>query len=376
MRVLVTGGAGFIGSWLVESLLEAGHVVTVLDSLSAQIHGELPGATPTWIRHPNSRFKRGDVRDTALMEELLGECDAVAHLAAETGTGQSMYQIAHYYDVNLNATARLLEIIAKRHRQVRKVVLASSRSIYGEGAYEIDGRRVVPAPRTQAQLQSGRWEMLHTDGQPLRLVATPESTVPRPASVYAATKLAMEQLAEVVAEAYGIDIVALRFQNVYGERQSLNNPYTGILSIFSNRMRQGLPINIFEDGKESRDFVHVTDVVRAIRLTLERQGSGFRAINIGSGKPTSVMDIAAALRSLLGSSSELKVTGDFRVGDIRHCYADLALARTELGFSPEVSLDDGLARFVHWVRGQTVGADRSQQAQAELIALGLGRASQ
>lgn len=376
MRVLVTGGAGFIGSWLVESLLDSGHTVTVLDSLSAQIHGELPVLSAAWFRHPNATFKRGDVRDAALVEALLSECDVVVHLAAETGTGQSMYQIAHYYDVNVSATAKLLEIIGTRQRHVRTVVLASSRSVYGEGAYEIDGRLVVPAPRTLTQLQAGQWELLHADGRPLRLVATPESVVPRPASVYAATKLASEQIAEIVGDAYGISTVALRFQNVYGERQSLNNPYTGILSIFSNRMRQGLPINIFEDGDESRDFVHVSDVVRAICKSLEGNGSGFRAINIGSGKPTSVMDIASALRSLLGSSSELNVRGDFRVGDIRHCYADLSLARETLGFMPQISLEHGLAKFVQWVSDQAVGTDRSQHAQAELTALGLGRAAQ
>lgn len=375
MRTLITGGAGFIGSWLAESLLEAGHTVTVLDSLSAQVHGEMPTPSQTWLGHPNARFKRGDVRDAALVDELLGECDAVVHLAAETGTGQSMYQIAHYYDVNVNATAKLLEIIGTQRRHVRRVVFASSRSIYGEGAYEIDGKVTVPAPRTLAQLQSGSWELRHCDGRPLRLVATPESVVPRPASVYAATKLAVEQLAQVVAEAYGVNIAALRFQNVYGERQSLNNPYTGILSIFSNRMRQGLPINIFEDGKESRDFVHVSDVVRAIRLALEGDVSGFQAINIGSGVPTSVMEVAGTLRSLLGSSSGLQVSGDFRAGDIRHCYADLSRASELLGFRPEVSLEAGLARFVNWVGTQAIATDRSRHALDELTALGLGRAT-
>jgi dTDP-L-rhamnose 4-epimerase len=376
VRVLVTGGAGFIGSWLVESLLDSGYIALVLDGLSSQIHGEIPAPDLSWIRHPNMKFKRGDVRDATLLDTLLSESDAVVHLAAETGTGQSMYQIARYYDVNVGATAKLLEMIGTKHRHIKKFVFASSRSIYGEGAYEIDEQLVVPPPRTLTQLQTGQWELLHSDGRQMRLVATPEAVVPRPASVYAATKLAAEQLAAVVADAYGISTVALRFQNVYGERQSLHNPYTGILSIFSNRMRQDLPINIFEDGHESRDFVHVSDVVRAIRLALDSEECGFRAINIGSGKPTSVLDIAMHLRRLLGSASDVRVSGDFRVGDIRHCYADLSLARQALGFAPEVLLEEGLGRFVHWVRTQAVGVDWSERAQAELMSLGLGRAGQ
>lgn len=373
MRILVTGGAGFIGSWLVESLLASGDTVTVLDNLSPQIHGDAPALDAGWASHRNCKFKRGDIRDHALMDALLVECDAVVHLAAETGTGQSMYQIAHYSDVNVGGTARLLELIGTRHRHVRKLVFASSRSIYGEGAYELDGELIVPAPRSAAQLQAGRWEPVHTDGRPLRLVPTPEHVVPRPASVYAANKLAGEQLAAVVAEAYGLSTVALRFQNVYGERQSLHNPYTGILSIFSNRMRSGLPINIFEDGRESRDFVHVNDVVHAIRLALQSEAESFSAINIGSGIPTSVLEIAGHLRVLLSSSSDIKVSGDFRAGDIRHCYADLSRARAVLGFTPRISLTEGLGRFVEWVQTQAVGADRSQSAQAELAALGLGR---
>jgi dTDP-L-rhamnose 4-epimerase len=375
MKVLVTGGAGFIGSWLVAALLDDGHGVTVVDSLSPQIHGALPQPDVAWLREERGvEFVRADVRDMAALDAALAKVDAVVHLAAETGTGQSMYQIAHYYDVNQQATAALFEAIATRHRHVRRVVLASSRSIYGEGAYSLDGRVVVPGSRSAARLAQGEFEPLGPQGEALRLIGTPEDAPPSPASIYAATKLANEQLGRICAEAYGITVAALRFQNVYGERQSLRNPYTGILSIFSNRMRQHLPINIFEDGLESRDFVHVSDVVRAIRLALAAELPPFTVANVGAGEPTSVIKVAETLKRLLGSRSELTVTGDFRVGDIRHCYADLARVRSLLGFEPAIDLEAGLRAFCEWVVTQSIGEDRSAQAMAELTRLGLSKA--
>lgn len=372
-RILITGGAGFIGSWLTESLVNAGYDVRVIDSLSPQVHGQLPAVDHPWLSHPAVDFRRGDVRDAAFVSEALCDCAVVVHLAAETGTGQSMYRIAHYYDVNVQATAALFDAIAARHHHIEKVILASSRSIYGEGAYEVDGEISVPAPRSHQQLAAGQWDPIHVDGRPLRLVATPESVQPRPASVYAATKLAIEQLGTIFADAYRKSVIALRFQNVFGERQSLRNPYTGILSIFSNRLRQGLPISIFEDGKESRDFVHVTDAVRAILNTIECPVAGFHALNVGSGRPTSVMEVAERLKTLLQSSSEIVVSGDFRSGDIRHCYADLTRAHAAIGYAPATSFEEGLGRFVRWVVTQAVVTDRSREAQTELTARGLGR---
>lgn len=342
MRILVTGGAGFIGSWLVDDLVRVGHEIVVVDNLSTQIHGALPQPDVPWLRGGQVEFIRADVRDREVMDGVLGRVEAVVHLAAETGTGQSMYQIAHYYDVNQQATAALFEAIGTRHRHIGRVILASSRSIYGEGAYRLGDRLVVPAPRDAARMKAGDFEPRGPGGEALELVATPEDVSPRPASVYAATKLANETLGQIFADAYGTTVVALRFQNVYGERQSLRNPYTGILSIFSNRMRQGLPINIFEDGRESRDFVHVSDIVRAIGLALQQPLEGFHALNVGSGMPTSVMAVAETLRGLLGSTSSLAVSGDFRAGDIRHCYADLTLARTVLGFEPSLDVTQGL----------------------------------
>ena len=375
-RVLVTGGAGFIGSWLTQDLVASGVPVRLIDNLSPQIHGEIPKLSYPWLDSPLVEFRRGDVRDAAFVSEALRDCEVVVHLAAETGTGQSMYQIAHYYEVNVQATATLFEAIAVRNRQIKKIILASSRSIYGEGAYQIDGEVTVPAPRNAQRLAAGQWEPVHTDGRPLRLIATPETVQPRPASIYAASKMALEQVGTVFSDAYGKSVIALRFQNVFGERQSLGNPYTGILSIFSNRMRQGLPISIFEDGKESRDFVYVADVVRGICRAMELTAGGFHAVNIGSGKPIRVIEVAERLKSLLKSDSEIAITGEFRTGDIRHCYADLTRANSLLGYMPAMSFEKGLERFVDWVVTQPLINDRSREAQKELVAHGLGAVGQ
>ena len=376
MNILVTGGAGFIGSWLIESLLHSGHQVTVIDNLSPQIHGALPNPDAPWLKTDcGVKFIRADIRNLAVMDEALATVEAVVHLAAETGTGQSMYQVAHYYEVNQQATAALFEAIATKHRHIRRVILASSRSVYGEGAYRLDGQIYVPGSRDPKRLEAGFFEATGPQGQVLELIATPEGAVPSPASVYAATKLANETLGRLMAEAYNLTVVALRFQNVYGERQSLRNPYTGILSIFSNRMRQGLPINIFEDGQESRDFVHVSDVVRAITTALDADLPPFTIANVGSGLATSVLEVAKLLRQLLGSSSELNISGNFRIGDIRHCYADLSHTRALLGFAPAVSMESGLRAFCNWVLTQPVLEDRSAQALQELTRAGLGKAS-
>jgi dTDP-L-rhamnose 4-epimerase len=380
MRVLVTGGAGFIGSSLVESLKNQGHTVKVLDCLSAQIHGDAAKARQALGRNEAWRgviVEQADVRDQGALDRLLPDTDAVVHLAAETGTGQSMYRIAHYYDINVQATAALLELIALKHRHVRRVVLASSRAVYGEGAYrDPEGALLCPEPRSVERMRAGQFEPLGPKGEPLTLIATPESLQPKPASVYAATKLANETLGKVLSDAHGIAVTALRFQNVYGAGQSLQNPYTGILSIFSNRMRQGLAVNIFEDGKESRDFLHVSDAVRAIELALGAAAApNFAVLNIGSGTPIQVLEVAHLLRGLLSSNSELNVSGDFRAGDIRHCFADLSLARRMLGFSPRMSLEQGLREFCTWTLTQPTFTDKSDKAQRELDRLGLGRAA-
>lgn len=372
-RVLITGGAGFIGSWLIPVLTDVGMSVRVLDSLTPQVHGQIPGMDYSVLNHANLEFVRGDICEPTVLDCALKDCDAVVHLAAETGTAQSMYRIEHYYRVNVQATALLFESAAIRNRSVKKIILASSRSVYGEGAYELDGRITVPAPRSTKQLQAGQWDPVHVDGRRLRPIATPETVRLRPASIYAATKVAIEELGAVISESYGTSVTALRFQNVFGEGQSLRNPYTGILSIFSNRMRQQLPIRIFEDGNESRDFVHASDVARAIKLALDTPAEGFSAINVGSGRPIPVLEVAQRLKKLLGSESEITVSGEFRSGDIRHGYADLTKARELFGYIPAVTFEDGIKRFVAWVMGQPPAVDRSRDAQAELTAHGLGR---
>lgn len=373
MKILVTGGAGFIGSALCQSLLKSGHSMIVIDNLSAQIHGAIPSVDLAWMNSSDIEFIRADIRDAKVMDDALARVDAVVHLAAETGTGQSMYQIAHYYEVNQQATAQMCEAIGTRHQHIQRIVLASSRSIYGEGAYKFNEKIVVPQPREAAQMKLGDFEVKGPAGEKLELIPTPENAQPMPASIYAATKLANEALGRIFSDAYQKTVFALRFQNVYGERQSLKNPYTGILSIFSNRMRKNLPINIFEDGEESRDFVHVSDVVKGIELALFSNSlQGFHTLNVGSGVPTSVLQVADILRRLLGSTSEFKVTGDFRAGDIRHCYADLSKSREILGYAPSISLEDGLQRFCDWVLTQPVLEDRSDKAMEELTKLGLG----
>jgi dTDP-L-rhamnose 4-epimerase len=375
LKILVTGGAGFIGSWLVGDLLAGGHSVRVLDSLIPQIHGAIPKFEAPWMRDADSRVEmvRADIRDSTALDYALEDVEAVVHLAAETGTGQSMYKISHYCEVNFQATAKLLEGIAKSHRNVGRVVFASSRSVYGEGAYELHGKLYFPEPRTKEMLASGRYDPVGPRGEPLRLVATPESAEVSPASIYAATKLASEGLGRIFSNSYGMRFVALRFQNVYGERQSLNNPYTGLLSIFSNLMRKNLPINVFEDGHESRDFVHVSDVSRAICLSLDADLPNFSIFNIGSGSPTSIIKVAGLLKQELGSESVIKVSGDYRIGDIRHCYASLDRAKQFLGFTPAVSLVEGMRRFCRWVILQEIATDRSSEAMTELAKVGLGR---
>lgn len=376
MRLLVLGGLGFIGLKLARTLLGLGHEVTVVDNLSVQIHGELPALDlPDLLNSPNGlKVLRLDVRDLASRAEVLEGIDVVYHLAAETGTAQSMYRIAHYVGVNELGTAVLLEAMAQCSRRPRRVVLASSRSVYGEGAYvraDTPGRLVQPPSRQRAQLLAGQWELSDSDGQALSAVATPESLGFAPGSVYASTKAAQELLLRGAAAALDFDCSILRFQNVYGEGQSLRNPYTGIISIFFNRARQGLAIDLYEDGQESRDFVHVDDVVAALVVAGQADCGDGQAINIGSGQATTVEVLARELARVAGLTVPIGVTGQFRVGDIRHCFADISRARQVLGVVPQIGLTEGLTRFVAWARTQPVHVDQSSTAAAELRARNL-----
>ncbi len=371
--VLVTGGAGFIGSHLVPLLAGSGNRVRVLDTLAPQIHGMLTGPELDWLANtPGVEFVRGSVTNEADLRTALDGITAVVHLSAETGTGQSMYEIDRYCRENVQGTALLMHLIANGAApNVRRVVLASSRSVYGEGAYLAaatdDVTRITPSSRTAEALRAGQWEpVCPATGAALRVIPTREDDRTAPASIYAATKLMQEDLVRIASESAGIGHTILRLQNVYGEGQSLNNPYTGILSIFSTRIRRGLELPIFEDGLESRDFVHVSDVAAAFLAAVEAETPANCVINVGSGVATPVIEIARALCRSFEAPENVRVTGQFRLGDIRHNVADIRRLVERLGHVPAVSLSEGLKRFATWVSKQPLPEDQLGRANEEL----------
>lgn len=373
-NLLITGGAGFIGSHLSLALVARGYNVRVLDSLAPQIHGEDPEASPLFCAIKRQvEFFRGSVTCREDLARVLPGVDTVVHLAAETGTGQSMYAIRHYTDVNIGGTALLLDMIANDAYPVRKIVVASSRAVYGEGKYRCSEHGVVfPGGRLADDMSAGEFGVrCPVCGQWAEMLATDEQTPVRPTSVYGITKLNQEQMVLTVAGALGISALAFRYQNVYGPGQSLSNPYTGILSIFSTRVRHGRAINIFEDGLESRDFVFVDDVIAATLKGIEHNQPIVDVFNVGSGVPTDVLTVANMLQQLLGKSVHTEVTGQFRIGDIRHNVADLEKIRTVLGFAPTVQIEEGLRRFVSWVMEEKIQQDRYEDSLAELRAKGL-----
>jgi dTDP-L-rhamnose 4-epimerase len=367
-QILITGGAGFIGSHLADQLIEQGHRVRVLDCLLPQVHGEAR-ARPAYL-HPEVELRVGDVRDPEAVRDALEGVEAVYHFAAAVGVGQSMYELAHYTSVNNLGTAVLLEALVKK--PVRRLIVASSMSVYGEGLFRDRHGRIVPGvERTRDQLQGGQWEVLGASGELLTPLPTPEQKPPALSSVYALSKYDQERLCLIFGKAYGIPTVALRFFNVYGPRQALSNPYTGVLAIFASRLLNGNAPLIFEDGLQQRDFVSVHDVARACRLALEVAGAAGGVFNIGSGRAVTVREVAAAIAEVMGRSNmRPEVTGKYRVGDVRHCFADISLAREVLGYAPQVSFHEGLAELAGWLRGQ-VATDRVAQARAELEARGL-----
>lgn len=372
--ILITGGAGFIGSRLSLRLVANGHHVRVLDNLSPQIHGADPEASPLFRSIQGKvEFLHGSVTSRADLLKALPGIDTVVHLAAETGTGQSMYAIQHYSNVNIGGTALLLDLIANEPFPVRKIVVASSRAVYGEGKYHCRAHgNVFPGSRSAEDMGNGDFEVhCPVCGVPAKLVPTDEETPARPASVYGITKLTQELLVLAVGKALGVSALAFRYQNVYGPGQSLSNPYTGILSIFSSRIRNGGAINIFEDGEESRDFVFIDDVVAATVKGIEHEVPLVDVFNVGSGVATGVLTIANTLRRMLGQTVPVKVSRRFRLGDIRHSLADLAKVRAFLGFEPTVSMEEGLRRFIAWVTEEEVLADRYEESLKELEMKGL-----
>jgi len=365
-KILVTGGAGFIGSFLVDALLERGDTVRVYDALVPQVHGP-EQAVPAYL-NPAAELVRGDMRDRAALAEALEGMDVIYHLAAAVGVGQSMYQIQYYTEANTLGGAVLLDLLANTKHGARKVIVASSMSIYGEGKYECaDCGAVYPRLRTEAQLKAREWEMKCPHcGRDVQPVPTDEEKPLYPTSIYAVTKRDHEEMFLCTGLAYGIPAVALRFFNTYGPRQALSNPYTGVMAIFSGRLLNHQPPVIYEDGRQSRDFIHVRDIVQGLLLAMDRPEADNQVFNLGTGRQTSVGQVAEMLsQRLTGGEVRPDLRQQYRAGDIRHCYADLAKARRLLGFEPRISLEDGLEDLLTWVQGQTA-VDRFSQVEKEL----------
>lgn len=372
MKVLVTGGAGFIGSHLIDGLLARGHSVVVLDKLVVQVHGENVAAPRYMPREVE--FVRGDVQDEDAWRRALHGVATVVHLAAEVGVGQSMYEIVRYVDANTHGTALLWQLLSREKHSVQRVVVASSMSVYGEGAYTCPQHgSVAPPPRAESQLLAHAWE-LHCPqcGQILSAIPTSEGKSLAPTSTYAITKRDQEELSLTLGRAYDVPTVALRFFNVYGSRQALSNPYTGALAMFGAQLMNGHAPLIYEDGKQTRDFIHVRDVALAVTLALEVQRGEYQAYNVGTGQPRSIYSVAQSLARALDVAIEPQVTGQFRRGDIRHCFADISRMRAVFGFEPAVEFDQGVREWLAWARAE--GAqDRVEQAHAELAARALIR---
>jgi dTDP-L-rhamnose 4-epimerase len=373
-NVLITGGAGFIGSNLALQLIEDGYKITVLDNLSPQIHGENPETSSPLYNSIKDKvnFIKGTVTLRADWEKALKNQDIVVHFAAETGTGQSMYCIEKYTEVNIQGTAIMLDVLANQEHHVEKVIIASSRSIYGEGKYmHAELGAVYPKHRVEKDMLSGEFELSYKGDPNLTLVATDEESKIHPSSVYGITKQNQEQMIMTVCPTLGIAPVAFRYQNVYGPGQSLSNPYTGILSIFSTQIRNGNGIQIFEDGKESRDFVYINDVVDATILGIEKAEANGEVFNVGAGIAVDVMTVAKTLIKAYEIDVPITVTGKFRLGDIRHNYADLTKINAVLGFEPKVLFEEGITNFTKWVLSQKIEKDLLSESLAEMTKKGL-----
>ena len=374
-KVLITGGAGFIGSNLTLHLVKKKYEVTVLDNLSKQIHGSKPQKTSPLFQSINGKVKfiKGDVTSRKDWINAIGNNNIIVHLAAETGTGQSMYQIEKYTKVNIGATALLLDILANNKTSVKKVIIASSRSIYGEGKYLNKKKQAVyPTQRDNDLMLQGYFEpTLNNLKDKLQLVATDENSKIHPSSVYGITKQNQEQMIMTVCPSIGINAVALRLQNVYGPGQSLTNPYTGILSIFSTLIKNNSAINIFEDGKESRDFVFIDDVIQATTLAIEKKEANNKIYNVGTGVSISVIEVATTLMKHYKKEVPYTITGNFRIGDIRHNYADISKIKSELGFEPKIDFNKGIKKFTQWVNQQTIQKSSYSKSLVEMKEKGL-----
>jgi len=374
-NILITGGAGFIGSNMALQLIDKGYKITVLDNLSKQIHGENPESNSPLFQSIKGKvnFIEGTVTSNDDWQKALKDQDAVIHLAAETGTGQSMYQVQKYVDVNIGGTAILLDILANTEHSVKKVIIASSRAIYGEGKYQCPNHGTVfPVERLDSEMSKGDFDckcpICH---EKLELLPTTEDSKIHPTSVYGITKQNQEQMVLTVCKSIGIAAVGYRYQNVYGPGQSLTNPYTGILSIFSTRIKNGNDINIFEDGKETRDFVYIDDVVNATILGLENEEANGQVYNVGTGEATDVLTVAQLLCKNYGIDINLIISGNYRLGDIRHNFADISKIQQQLGFQPEWTFEKGISAFTQWVNLQTITEDKYEHSIEEMKKKGL-----
>ena len=368
-NVLITGGAGFVGSHLADGLLRQGHAVRVLDDLTPQVH---PGGVRPDYLSTDVELVHGDVRDPNLLKSVLQGVDVIYHFAATVGVGQSMYEISRYMSVNTQGTAELLQAVLDTKAAVEKIVVASSMSIYGEGRYVgADGKQYAPPVRTVEQLKRGEWEVSVGDSGALKPVPTDENKPSEINSMYALSKRDQEELCMIYGRTYGLPVTALRFFNIYGTRQALSNPYTGVAAVFASRMLNGKQPLIFEDGEQQRDFVSIHDIVRANILAMDAPASNGEVINVGSGNPVSIRRIAELLAAALGSKGlEPIVTGKYRAGDIRHCYADITKARALLGYEPQVSHEEGFRELADWLAGQEA-EDKADTMLQQLAAHGL-----
>jgi len=373
-KILITGGAGFIGSNLALKLIDKGYEITILDNLSEQIHGSEPKNTSPLYKSIKDkvRFIKGTVTSRQDLEKSIESQDAIVHFAAETGTGQSMYCIEKYTEVNVQGTALMLDILVNQKNNVKKVIIASSRSIYGEGRYEHPELGIVyPLHRTEKAMLAGDFEVKYDDNKILTLLPTSEDSKIHPSSVYGITKQNQEQMIMAVCPTVGIAPVAFRYQNVYGPGQSLSNPYTGILSIFSNQIRNNDGIKIFEDGKESRDFVFIDDVVDATIAGIENDDANGEVFNVGTGVATDVITVAKTLIDSYGIDVPVTITGNFRLGDIRHNFADLTKIKSKLGFEPKFDFTQGIKQFTDWVLQQNIQQNKLNDSLEEMKAKGL-----
>lgn len=373
-NILITGGSGFIGSNLALALIGKGYNITVLDNLSKQIHGENPEESS--YLYSNIKDKTTFIKGTVTSKEdwikALDGQDVIVHLAAETGTGQSMYEIQKYVDVNINGTAIMLDLLANQQHQIKKVVIASSRSIYGEGKYINErGESVYPKHRSAEAMDQGDFEVKYAGSDALNLVGTDEESKIHPSSVYGITKQNQEQMIMTVCPTLGIAPVAFRYQNVYGPGQSLSNPYTGILSIFSTLISNGKDINIFEDGRETRDFVYIDDVIKATILGIEREEANGEVFNVGTGEAIDVITVANELIRNYTSNTKLNISGNYRLGDIRHNYADLTKIKAKLGYEPRYNFKAGIQQFCDWVKTQEIQESKYDASIAEMKQKGL-----